>query len=227
MISGVFRLMDGSLAQQLRFENISNNLANINTNGFKKDTLSFDKALSMNSHSRIDFSSGPIVHTGNKLDLALEGKGFFKIQTAAGVRYTRDGAFTLDSQGGLVTRGGEPVMGQNGPIVVSGKTIRVNREGLIADDNGPADTLAIVDFEQPHLLQKEGSSRYVYAGEQREIFTADKPNVQQSYLEKSNVNPSEEMIKMIEAYRTFESVQKAIQSMDEVTNKMVNDPDLL
>ena len=104
MISGVFRLMDGSLAQQLRFENISNNLANINTNGFKKDTLSFDKALSMNSHSRIDFSSGPIVHTGNKLDLALEGKGFFKIRTASGVRYTRDGTFTLDKQGGLVTR---------------------------------------------------------------------------------------------------------------------------
>ena len=227
MISGVFRLMDGSLAQQLRFENISNNLANINTNGFKKDTLSFDKALSMNSYSRIDFSSGPIVHTGNKLDLALEGSGFFKIQTASGVRYTRDGAFTLDSEGGLVTRGGDPVLGENGPVVVSGRTIRISRDGMIADDNGPADTLAIVDFRQPELLKKEGSSRYVYDGEQADIFKAENPNVQQSYLEKSNVNPSEEMIKMIEAYRTFESVQKAIQSMDEVTNKMVNDPDLL
>ena len=80
---------------------------------------------------------------------------------------------------------------------------------------------------QPHLLKKEGSSRYAYDGEQGDIFKAENPNLQQSYLEKSNVNPSEEMIKMIEAYRTFESVQKAIQSMDEVTNKMVNDPDLL
>jgi flagellar basal-body rod protein FlgG len=167
------------------------------------------------------------VHTGNKLDLALEGSGFFKIQTVEGVRYTRDGAFTLDNQGGLMTRGGEPVLGENGPIVVSGKTISINRDGMIADDNGPADSLAIVDFQQPHLLKKEGASRYVYAGEQRDIFKAENPNVQQSYLEKSNVNPSEEMIKMIEAYRTFESVQKAIQSMDEVTNKMVNDPDLI
>lgn len=227
MISGVFKLMDGSLAQQLRFESITNNLANVNTNGFKKDTLSFDKALSMNSYSSVDFSPGPIVHTGNDLDIALEGKGFFKIQTSEGVRYTRDGAFSLDNQGRLITRNGDSVLGESGPIVISEPNIRINRDGQISDDNGPVDTLAIVDFNDLTLLKKEGASRYDYGGEQQDIVKAENPNVQQSYLEKSNVNPSEEMIKMIEAYRNFESVQKAIQSMDEVTNKMVNDPDLL
>jgi flagellar basal-body rod protein FlgF len=227
LISGIFRLMDGSLAQQLRFENISNNLANINTNGFKKDTLSFDTALSMNSHSSIDFSPGPIVHTGNTLDIALEGSGFFKIQTAEGVRYTRDGAFSLDNQGNLITRGGDNVLGENGPITISGKTIRITRDGAIVDENGPSDSLSIVEFNEPRRLNKTGASLYVYTGEQGDIVPAEDPNVQQSYLEKSNVNPSEEMIKMIEAYRNFESVQKAIQSMDEITNKMVNDPDLL
>ncbi len=227
MISGVFKLMDGSLAQQLRFESITNNLANVNTNGFKKDTLSFDKALSMNSYSSVDFSPGPIVHTGNDLDIALEGKGFFKIQTSDGVRYTRDGAFSLDSQGRLITRSGDSVLGESGPIVISEQNIRINRDGQISDDNGPLETLAIVDFKDLTLLQKEGASRYAFDGEQQDIVKAENPNVQQSYLEKSNVNPSEEMIKMIEAYRNFESVQKAIQSMDEVTNKMVNDPDLL
>ncbi len=227
MISGVFKLMDGSLAQQLRFESITNNLANINTNGFKKDILSFDKALSMNSYSSIDFSSGPIVHTGNDLDIALEGKGFFKIQTSKGVRYTRDGAFSLDNQGRLITRNGDSVLGESGPIMISGQNIRISRDGQIADDNGPLETLAIVDFKDLWMLQKEGTSRYAFSGEQKNIFKAENPNVQQSYLEKSNVNPSEEMIKMIETYRNFESVQKAIQSMDEITNKMVNDPDLL
>lgn len=227
MISGVFRLMDGSLTQQLRFENISNNLANINTNGFKKDVLSFDKALSMNSISSIDFSPGPIVHTGNDLDIALEGSGFFKIQTPEGERYTRDGAFTLDNQGRLITRNGDTVLGTNGPITIRGEAFTINRDGQIVDDNGSLGTLSIVDFKEPHLLKKEGSSLYNYAGVQTDIMPAENPNVQQSYLEKSNVNPSEEMIKMIEAYRNFESVQKAIQSMDEVTNKMVNDPDLL
>ena len=106
--------MDGSLAQQYRFENISNNLANINTNGFKKSVISFDKALSQNSISSIDLSPGPIVHTGNKLDIALEGTGFFKIQTSEGIRYTRDGAFTLDTDGQLTTRSGNPVLGENG-----------------------------------------------------------------------------------------------------------------
>jgi flagellar basal-body rod protein FlgF len=227
LISGIFRLMDGSLAQQVRFENISNNLSNINTNGFKKSILSFDTALSLNNTSSIDLSAGPIVHTGNKLDVALEGKGFFKIMTSEGVRYTRDGAFTLDKDGMLTTRSGSGVLGENGPIILSGNNIVIQPDGQVVDDNGPVGKLSIVDFNEPSFLQKEGGSLYQYNGEQKHIVPAEQINVQQSYLEKSNVNPSEEMIKMIEAYRNFESVQKAIQNMDEVTSKMVNDPDLL
>jgi flagellar basal-body rod protein FlgG len=219
--------MDGSMAQQSRFETISNNLANISTNGFKKDILSFDKALAQNNQSSIDFSPGPIVHTGNDLDIAIDGSGFFKIQTTDGVRFTRDGAFTLDSQRRLTTRNGDAVLGLNGPITISGKSFTINRSGQIVDENGSLGTLAVVDFKDPGLLRKEGASQYAYDGKQTDILPAENPNVQQSYLEKSNVNPSEEMIKMIEAYRNFEAVQKAIQSMDEVTNKMVNDPDLL
>lgn len=227
MISGIFRLMDGSLAQQHRFENISNNLSNINTNGFKKSVISFDKALSQNSLSSIDLSPGPIVHTGNKLDVALEGTGFFKVMTSEGIRYTRDGTFTLDKDGLLTTRSGNPVLGENGPITLSGDNITIERDGQVADQNGLLDKLSIVDFTEPRFLQKEGGSLYQHTGEKRNIVSAEQPGIQQSYLEKSNVNPSEEMIKMIEAFRNFESVQKAIQNMDEITSKMVNDPDLI
>lgn len=227
MISGIFRLMDGSLAQQHRFENISNNLSNINTNGFKKSVISFDKALSQNSISSLDLSPGPVVHTGNNLDVALEGAGFFKVMTPEGIRYTRDGAFTLDKDGLLITRSGNPVLGENGPITLSGDNISIERDGQVADQNGLLDKLSIVDFTEPRFLQKEGGSLYHHSGEKRNIVSAEQPSVQQSYLEKSNVNPSEEMIKMIEAFRNFESVQKAIQNMDEITSKMVNDPDLI
>lgn len=227
MISGIFKLLDGSLMQQLRFENISNNLANVNTNGFKKDIISFDKALSQNnSMSSIDFSSGPIVHTGNSLDVALEGSGFFKIETSEGIRFTRDGAFRMDKQGVITTLNGDVVVGDNGPITVSGKTVTIDRNGQVADENGPIGTLEIVDFKNPHLLKKMGASKYYYTGEPGEVTAVENPTVRQSYLEKSNVNPSEEMIKMIEAFRNFESVQKAIQNMSELTDKLINDIEL-
>ena len=227
LISGIFRLVDGSLAQQHRFENISTNLANVNTNGFKKSVISFDKALSLNNQSSIDFSRGAVVHTGNKLDMALDGNGFFKIATPDGTRYTRDGAFTLDADGTLITSQGYQVLGENGPITVSGGDIVVQQDGEVSDANGSAGRLSIVDFDNPESLRKIGGPLYLHIGENNNITSAREFTLQQGYLEKSNVNPSEEMIKMIEAYRNFESVQKAIQSMDEITSKLVNDSELI
>ena len=219
--------MDGSLAQQHRFENISNNLSNINTNGFKKNVISFDKALSLNNQSSIDFSLGAVVHTGNKLDLALGGKGFFKIATPEGTRYTRDGAFTLDKDGRLITGQGYKVLGENGPITISGNDITIEPDGQVMDAEGAVGKLSIVEFEKPEALQKIGGSLYMHTGENNNIYNAREINMQQGYLEKSNVDPTEEMIRMIEAYRNFESVQKAIQSMDEIASKLVNDSELI
>ena len=223
MISGIYNLIDGSLTQQLRFETVANNMANINTNGFKKNIISFNEALEMNSISKADFTQGPVRHTGNELDVALDSKGFFKIQTGNGIRYTRDGAFTLDENGTLVTLNGDSVLGENGPITIDGGQVTIGGDGQIQVDDESVDRLLVVDFENPQLLQKEGGARYFYSGEEREISTVQNIGVQQGYLESSNVNSTEEMIKMIETYRAFESVQKGIQSIDKVTDKMVND----
>ena len=223
MISGIYNLIDGSLTQQLRFETIANNMANINTNGFKKNIISFNQALEMNSISKADFTQGPVRHTGNELDVALDSEGFFKIQTGNGIRYTRDGAFTLDENGTLVTLNGDSVFGQNGPITIDGGKVTIGGDGQVQVDDESVDRLMVVDFENPQLLQKEGGSMYFYSGEEKEISTVEDVGVQQGYLESSNVNSTEEMIKMIETYRAFESVQKAIQSIDKVTDKMVND----
>jgi flagellar basal-body rod protein FlgG len=226
LISGNYGLVDGSLIQQLRFETLSNNLANVNTDGFKKDIISFDVALSSKIMTSVDLSPGPVVNTGNKFDVALIGPGFFKIQTPSGIRYSRNGAFGLSRDGMLVNQNGDQVLGQNGPITLSGGDLSVGRDGQISENGSPGDKLLIVDFKELRFLRKEGMNYYIYEGKAQDILTAEKVDVQHHYIEKSNVNVTEEMIRMVEAFRAFESVQKAIQNTDEITSKLVNDPEL-
>lgn len=223
MISGIYNLIDGSMTQKLRFETIANNMANSNTNGFKKDIISFYEALGMQSISNTDFSQGPLKYTGNELDVALSSKGFFKIETPNGLRYTRDGAFSINAQGILVTGNGDTVLGENGPITVDGGEVYIGRDGQVVVNNESVDKILVVDFDEPKLLRKEGGSYYSYQGENKGISAPPDVEIQQKYSESSNVNPTQEMIKMIETYRAFESVEKAIQSIDTLTGTMVND----
>lgn len=223
MISGMYNLIDGSMTQQLRFETIANNMANSNTNGFKKDIISFYEALDMQSNSSTDFSPGPLRYTGNELDVALSSKGFFKIETPNGLRYTRDGAFSINAEGILVTGNGDTVLGQSGPITLENGEVYIGRDGQVVVNNESVDKILVVDFDDPQLLRKEGGSYYSYQGENNGISTEADAEIQQKYLEGSNVNPTQEVIKMIETYRAFESVEKAIQSIDALTGTMVND----
>jgi len=223
MISGIYNLIDGSITQQLRFETIANNMANSNTNGFKKDMISFSEALETQSNSSTDFSQGPIRFTGNEFDVALSSKGFFKIKTSNGLRYTRDGAFSTNAQGVLVTGNGDTVLGENGPIAIEDGEVHIGRDGQVVVNNESADKILVVDFDEPQLLRKEGGSYYSYQGESKGISSVPDAEIQHKYLESSNVNATQEMVEMIETYRAFESVEKAIQSIDALTNEMVND----
>jgi len=227
MATGIFQLINASLVQQNKFDNISHNLANSSTNAFKKNIFTFDQALSTVTYSVIDFTSGPIVQTGNELDVALESKGFFKVQTANGVQYTRDGAFKLNQDHVLVTQSNDPVLGMNGPITLTDNDITIGVDGQVRSGGQVVDQLSVVEFENNQLLKKEGLSNYKYTGEETGIILSETPGIKQRYLEKSNVEVTEEMIKMIETFRNFESVQKAIQNIDEVTSKVVNDSGLI
>ena len=223
MISGIYNLIDGSITQQLRFETIANNMANSNTNGFKKDLISFAEALETQSNSSTDFSQGPIRFTGNEFDVALSSKGFFKVETPNGLRYTRDGAFSTNAQGVLITGSGDTVLGENGSITVEGGEVYIGRDGQVVVNNESVDKILVVDFDEPQLLRKEGGSYYSYQGESKGISSVPDAEIQHKYLESSNVNATQEMVEMIETYRAFESVEKAIQSIDALTNEMVND----
>ena len=224
---GIHQLIDASLVQQSRFDSISHNLANSATNAFKKEVISFDQTLSIVARSVIDFTVGPIVRTENETDLALEGQGFFKVRTAEGTQYTRDGAFSLNRDRVLVTRSGDVVLGKDGPITIQEGNFRVDNIGQVYADNQMVGTLSIVEFRDPQLLSKAGGSNYTHSGQNPNIVEAGDPAIKQGYLEKSNVGNTEEMIKMIETFRAYESVQKAIQSIGEMISKMVNDPGLI
>ena len=226
-ISGIYQVVDASLAQKLKFDTISNNLANINSSAFKKDIVSFDQTLTLINSSTTDFTPGPLHYTGNKLDVAIDGPGFFKIQTAQGVKYSRNGSLGVNSEGLLVTQIGDAVLGQNGPIKVSGGNIIIGSDGAIELDGVSVDKILLVDVAHSKNLRKEGTSYYRYEGEEKDIFISNNGTIQQGYIENSNVNPTEEMIKMIETLRAFESAQKVIQTMDELNRKMVNDVGLL
>ncbi|MEA3357907.1 MAG: flagellar hook-basal body protein [Thermodesulfobacteriota bacterium] len=227
MTSASYTLIDAFLTQQNRFNTISNNLANINTNAFKKDSISFNQTLSMENISITDFSPGPLQYTGNRLDVALGGQGFYKIQTPRGIEYTRNGAFSLNGDRLLVTKNGDSVLGKNGPIKIAEGNVSIGSDGIVTAGNQTVDTLVVVNFKNPRLLKKGGESYYRYQGDVQDVFTPENISIQQGYIEGSNVNPTEEMIKMIEIMRVFEATQKAMQSMGEATDKMINDVGIL
>lgn len=221
MNSGVYQAIRGSCIQGHRFDIIANNLANAGTTGFKKDRLSFGEVFQ--EHIRTDLGQGNLRHTGNPLDIALKGNGFFKIKTPHGIRYTRNGNFCLNAEGVLVTQNGDPVLGENGVIRMEGSDITIDTQGEIKGDDVAADTLSVSVFARPERLQKEGSSYYVYKGQQGGVAKPEEVFVRQGYLEESNVVVVEEMTKMIEALRIYESYQKIVQTFDETTYKAINE----
>jgi flagellar basal-body rod protein FlgG len=175
-------------------------------------------ALEQQVHT--DFSQGNIIQTGNTLDVALVSRGFFTIATDQGDRYTTDGTFMLNAEGVLVNGDGEAVMGENGPLTLREGQVTINSEGQVFSDGLLIDRLAIVDFTRLQDLVKQGKSLYAYEGADEDMFQPEEIRVKQGFLEKSNVNPTEEMVKMIEMFRSYESNQKVIQAMGEMTSSM-------
>jgi flagellar basal-body rod protein FlgF len=243
MSGGMYLAAAGALVQQLRLEVLANNVANISTIGYKGDRSIFQipeesepqtfetpiegiQTLSPYAppfSTVIDFSQGAIRPTGNPLDVAINGSGFFSIQTPDGVQYTRQGNFTLNSEGVLITPDGYPVQGEGGEITLEGGTIEIDLQGNVYVDGDEVDRLQISDFTNPETLKKAGNGRFVGSDG---TIAADRPEestVSQGYVETANVNPVRAMTEMIETSRAFEAYQKVIQSADEATSKSIND----
>jgi flagellar basal-body rod protein FlgF len=217
---------------------VANNIANIDTNGFKADFSLFEEYLMPGARdgnfrvadspvsfvrqrgTLIDLNQGPFQRTGNPLDVAINGDGFFVINTRQGERYTRNGAFQINPQGELVTSEGYQVIADGGPIAFQNQDngITINPEGTISVKDPSNSTVAIirgqlrvVTFAQPARLQKEGDSTFS-APADMPATPSTKSNVVQGALEKSNVRPIIEMSRMIEISRSYAMIANLLQA---------------
>lgn len=244
MLKGIYTAASGMVAETIRTDVIANNLANASTTGYKKD-LAVNKSFGDLLLSKLEgkeapeeiggvgsgvfvdqvvptFAFGVFRDTGNTLDLALEGDGFFAVETPNGERYTRDGAFHLDQEGYLVTADGHQVLGENGPINLAGtnfKSIVINANGQIFVEQNQVASLRVVDFADKKALQKEGNSLWIGNGAAENA----KAQIRQGTLESSNVNTVTEMVNLITATRAYEISQKMIQTQDSSLDKAVNE----
>ncbi len=170
-----------------------------------------------------DHVQGAMKTTGNMLDLAVAGEGYFAIQTPQGVRYTRDGSFYRQANGALVTARGQAVLNaQNRPIMLpDSTTISIGAKGEIMDGARRIDTLQFVQFDDRRAVLKQGDNLYrPQEGATPQAATGD---IQQGMLENSNVNIASEMVSLINNYRIYEAGSRALVTQDSMTDKVVNE----
>jgi len=245
MMRALYTAASGMMAQQLNLDNISNNLANVNTTAYKKSRIDFQDLLYTNLKdagsdapvgaqvglgvravsTQRSFSQGSLSQTGNPLDVAIQGEGFFQVVRPDGSKaYTRDGAFNLNANGELVNKNGDKL----GITFPPGCTdIKIEPDGTIkAIKEGETEAsvigkLQLVKFMNPQGLKAIGSNLFVEtaaSGEPRIGTPGEKGfgGLAQGYLEKSNINVVEEMINIIQAQRAYEINQKGIQAADQM-----------
>lgn len=230
----LFVLASGMLLQERKLGVITNNLANLDTPSFKRDLLLASAWYTDTGVKRptqdpedpsnnfvypvvgsvfTDLSQGPVRQTGNPLDLAIEGEGFFGVRTPEGVRYTRKGTFSLDREGFLVTEEGYRVLDRNGnEIVIEGSSVVVDPEGNLYVDGELVATIGVWVLENP---RKVGFDLFVGNPSPANDFS-----IRQGFVEMSNVNGILEMVRIIETSRAHEVYSRLIQALDEVQERV-------
>ncbi len=207
---------------------VANNIANMNTTGFRGQNPVFKEYISDPRYNSDELSfvydygqyqittQGSFEQTENPFHVALNGPGFMVVQKPNGeIGYTRDGNFQKNTNGELVNSAGFPIMGQGGPIAIpqNATEISIDKRGIVSDQNGSIGQLQIVEFDNVQKLEPTGNNVYISKGE--EPKDAEKTVVRQGFLEKSNVNSIVEMTNMIKILRDFKTTQKLLESEHE------------
>lgn len=240
----------GMTAQQMRIDNIANNLANVSTNGFKKARETFEDLiyqqypvgsdnlqnqrpvnLEVGTGTRVvamqrDFTTGDLAYTGGQFDLAIGGRGFFQVQDMNGnQRFTRAGRFNVNANGEMVTMNGQSLQ-PNIFIPDDAERVVINEDGTVqvTFPGDPSETtvgqIQLVEFLNPAGLQSVGGNLFQATPESGQQMVMDAGdgfvNIQQGFIESSNVDIAEELINMVVAQRAFELNSKAIEASDEM-----------
>ena len=215
------------MALETGFDVIANNIANVNTTAYQAQEVMFTEYLANAAGSgeisyvydiavMRDVTPGPSVATGNPLDVAIVGEGYFMIETAKGIRYTRNGSFRLDGDGQLVSAGGGAVLGEGDQpffLIADETAITISRDGTVSTENGAIGRLRLVTFENEQEMIKVGDS----------LFTTEEPPLEateaeviQGMIEQSNVQAVLELTRMIEVSRAYQRAQQIIEAGDQL-----------
>ena len=250
MQNAMYSALFGALSNEHRMNSIANNLANVNTTGYKRDLLAFRDTMTLYAHDHImepvasirdkkffpdpqhlsrtriatsvtDFQQGGLKVTSAPFDLAISGEGFFKVESPDGAYYTRNGHFTLNQEGTLVTEQGWPVMSEGGPITLPAgfKQITIAENGRIFADGDEVGQVQFVTVDTPANLEKQGNNLFrPRRGTEVEEVEVDPGRswIAQGFLETANVDAVYEMVNMIETQRQFEAYQKVMQTSDAI-----------
>lgn len=242
MGSTVYIAASGAEARLRQLEMVANNLANAHTDGFKADRSTFKTFFEgvladqegermpgaaggvyvAPSEAGFDDSAGPVRRTGGALDVAIEGRGYFVVETEAGERFSRAGSFKVDPDGQLVTASGSPVLGTDGPIEISGAAARILASGDVVDAGAVVGTLRVVDFEGDDALSKQGDGLFV-AREGRTPEDVERLALLEGTVEASNVQPTAEMANLVILQRAFEASIQAMQRDDQATERLIQE----
>jgi flagellar basal body rod protein FlgG len=220
-MSGQYIALSGLRARMDELDRLAGDIVNIGTTGYKgerearaaAERSTFDRTLQTAFDTtaggrRLDLTAGALAPTGRELDVALEGPGFFVVETPSGDRYTRNGHFTMNSERRLMTADGSPVKGVDGPITMGEGDVRIDQDGSIWTGSEKAGQLAIVEFDDPEGLTREIGTRFVAPGQ--DAKDAERSLVRGGVLEQSNVSVSDRLAQLTTVSRGFEALQRAI-----------------
>lgn len=251
MVKGIYTAASGMMTQYKKMDVVSNNIANMNTTGYKKDGViskSFGEVMMMRvnapgeampqemgkmtmgvtvSQIYTDSTQGALVRTDSPYDVAIEGTGYLMVgvKDAEGnitEHYTRNGRMNITADGYLVTSEGHAILGNEGPIKLpEGKELTIKQDGTLLMDGAEIDKIQFTDFEDVSTLRKIGNS--LYASTEESVKKDFSSNVQQGFVEGSNVEAVKEMVDMINLSRAYETSQKLLTANDEALGKAVND----
>jgi flagellar basal-body rod protein FlgG len=247
MNRGIYTATSGGIAALARLDAVSQNLANAGTTGYKAERLVFqvrplqrapevmgeiglDPVLNRTAAQVVsvesvrDFSQGPVRQSGNALDVAISGEGFFAVATPRGERYTRQGSFARDRDGYLVTQHGERVQGDGGDIQLGTGEVAIAEDGSVNVDRIPTGRLKVVSFGERPRLVPEGATLYAPAPNAAGTpLGSDAVRLQPGAIEASNVDAVTSLIELVDVARGFESYMQAMRRLDEVTQRSIND----
>jgi flagellar basal-body rod protein FlgG len=244
MNRGIYTVASGGLAAQARMEAVAQNLANVNTAGYKAERLLFrvrplgaddsdatlhpvlDRTAAQVAEVATvrDFSQGPVRPSGNPLDVAIEGDGFLAVATPRGERYTRAGNFTLDADGYLVTSRGERVQGENGDLRLPPGEVAIGGDGGVRVDGANVGRLRLVTVGDPPALVPEGAT--LFAPAPKVVATpldAAAVRLHPGALEGANVDAVSSMVELVDVARGYESYMRALQQLDQVSQRSIDD----